>query len=161
MIYDRGQLGLTLTLTNTINQFNWRIMVWELAFALFRRTEMSYEHLGLSERLETSIRQTPTKRLDAICKELRIDRHTALRALHQFSGMSFRELQRRALVHKATRYLIGSPSLSLKEIASIVGYGSEATFSHFIKRALGVTPREYRLLHQKQANRRRKIHSAF
>lgn len=122
---------------------------------------MSYEHLGLSERLEASILQNPTKRLDVICNELRVGRHTALRALRQFSGVNFRELQRRALVDKATRYLIGSPSLSLKEIAFMVGYGSEATFSHFIKRALGVSPREYRLLHQKRANRQGKIHSVF
>lgn len=122
---------------------------------------MSYEHLGLSELVEASILQNPAKRLDTICKELRVDRHTALRALRQFSGVSFRELQRRALVDKATRYLIEFPSLSLKEIASIVGYGSEATFSHFIKRALGVAPREYRLLHQKHANRRQKIHSVL
>ena len=122
---------------------------------------MSYERRGLSERLEASIMQNPVKRLDAICKELRVDRHTALRALRQFSGMNFRELQRRAMVCKATGCLVGFPSLSLKEIATMVGYGSEATFSHFIKRALGVTPSEYRHRYQKRSNRQRKILSAL
>jgi methylphosphotriester-DNA--protein-cysteine methyltransferase len=114
---------------------------------------MSYDRLGIAQQLQMLIERNPIKRLDAICKQLGIDRHTALRSLREFAGTTFREVQRRALIRKATYHLISSPSLSLKEIASLVGYASEATFSHSIKRALGLSPTEYRHRYQKRVTR--------
>jgi AraC-like DNA-binding protein len=40
--------------------------------------------------------------------------------------------------------MIRSNNMSLSEVASVVGYGSESSFSRVFKREMGVAPREYR-----------------
>ena len=40
--------------------------------------------------------------------------------------------------------MIRSNNMSFSEVASMVGYGSESSFSRVFKREMGIAPREYR-----------------
>jgi AraC-like DNA-binding protein len=118
---------------------------------------MSYHLQGLADRLRELIVREPRKCLKAFCEDLKISRHTAQRALRLCLGMSFRELQRKALVQLVDRLLAESSALSIKEIAFRTGFKSESSFGHFVRRTLGVTPTEYRhrneaLARQRKAN---------
>jgi len=103
-----------------------------------------YDRAELAKCIHELVMKDPRKSLKALCEVLMIDRHTAQRALQQSLGMSFRELQLKAVLYRAVQSLTELPSLSLKEVAFRVGFASEATFYHFFKRSLGMTPSEYR-----------------
>jgi len=66
--------------------------------------------------------------------------------VHLAAETSFRELQERALLAETERLLTSYPPLSIKEIAFATGYKSPRSFSRAVRRACGLSPREFRAL---------------
>lgn len=118
---------------------------------------MSYCLPALAARLQELIAREPRKPLNAFCRILMISRHTARKALRQSLGMTFREIQRKAVIELLNRLLGEGPALTVKEMSFRIGFASEATFCHFLKRTVGVTPTEYRI-HKMKLNPRDALH---
>lgn len=98
---------------------------------------MSYNRAQLLGAVETVLQQNPRISLKAVSGIL-IERHTIEKAVKECTGMTFRELQCRLILHEAHRLLNqtderGSP-FSIKQVAFTVGFRSPRSFSRLIKR---------------------------
>jgi AraC-like DNA-binding protein len=87
--------------------------------------------------------------IDGIARQLAISGRTLQRRLAA-EGVSYQQLLDDARKEAATRYIC-EPSLSICEIACLVGYSEPAPFHRAFKRWFGVTPDIYR---QTQISRR-------
>ena len=67
------------------------------------------------------------------------------RLCHELLGLSTQEVVNARVVHEAQRELIYS-SLSVKQIAAVLGFEDEAYFGRFFKKHTGHRPTEFRVL---------------
>jgi AraC-like DNA-binding protein len=72
-----------------------------------------------------------------------VSRSRAAHLLKQQTGLGFRAHLHRARIAAACR-LLHQPTLSIKQIAAEVGYGSSSQFGRQFKRLCGTTPRVFR-----------------
>jgi AraC-like DNA-binding protein len=98
------------------------------------------------------------KRALATTKELalRIERNrsTYSRKATKILGKSLLAAMRESQLEEATK-LLATTHLSLAEIAARSGFGEvESTFFRCFRRAFGITPNEYRKVHEKRTMRR-------
>lgn len=84
-------------------------------------------------------------RIDSIAKELNCSVRTLQRRLEQ-RQISWQTLLDNTREHLARQYLF-NPSLSLLDIALLLGYRDQSTFTRSFKRWYGKTPRSYRNEH--------------
>jgi AraC-like DNA-binding protein len=104
---------------------------------------MTYSYRQLFVRIDTQISTTPRTTLDMLESELKIGRRTIERVVRNIEGSSFSGYRKARLIEKAIHFLIAS-SLSIKEIAAMLGYLSSASLSRFIRTETGMTPTEIR-----------------
>ncbi len=105
---------------------------------------MTYHIRQIVAELDAVLSKNPNLRLGRFAQEIRVDRHTIERALHDIVGMSFREYKKLILLRESCRLLVEGPNLSEKEIAFRLGYGSRDAFCRFIKANTGLRPRDIR-----------------
>lgn len=98
-------------------------------------------------KIVSYLEECPRVLLKDISAKLRVERHTIEGVIREFTGLSFRDYQKRALLAEATKLLCQNPNRSIKEIASTLGYEHPRDFSRFIKRETGKTPVELRRLY--------------
>jgi transcriptional regulator GlxA family with amidase domain len=93
----------------------------------------------------------PRIRISTVASLMGVGRHTIEKAVRSRKQMSFREYQRSELLRKA-RLLLESSGLSVSEIGVRLGYDTLSSFSRFLHRATGRSPRQLRHeLHQSQS----------
>jgi AraC-like DNA-binding protein len=105
---------------------------------------MSYDHSKIVVRLQKLLADNIHISLLEASQQLGVERHTVEKALKQITGRSFREYRQRILLDQALRLLVQEASLSTKEIAAQLGYGSGTAFSRFVRRQTGRSPTELR-----------------
>jgi AraC-like DNA-binding protein len=81
-------------------------------------------------------------RVDEVARKLGMSRRTLARRLAS-EGSTFSDVLNRLRVDLARRH-IGDPSLSISQIAWLLGYREVSAFTHAFKRWTGKTPREVR-----------------
>lgn len=92
-------------------------------------------------------RDLPTSRvtLASVARALHLSPRTLHRRLEEH-GRSFRDVMSEVRRTRAEAYL-RSPSISLAEVAFLLGYSEQSTFQHAFKRWAGMTPGEFRARH--------------
>lgn len=106
---------------------------------------MAYDSRRLSRQVETCLLTRPRITLAALAQQLRVERHTVEWAVREATGNSFRRLQAKTISRRAVELMHLVPSLSIKEIAFLLGYKSRRAFSRFFKKAYGSTPTAVRV----------------
>lgn len=99
---------------------------------------MAYNGKLLAQEISVRIEARPQVSLSELCKSLRVDRHTIERCLLRYRGRCFREMKRAALLKAAAALLAESPALSVKQIATILGFSSGRSLSRFLKHNVGL-----------------------
>ncbi len=105
---------------------------------------MTYYLRQIFARLDAALLRNPGLRLARFAQEIRVDRHTIEKAVHDTAGVSFREYKRHILLEEARRLIVEDFNLSEKEIAFKLGYGSRDAFCRFIKVNTGTCPSNMR-----------------
>jgi AraC-like DNA-binding protein len=91
--------------------------------------------------------QEKSLRIEDIVSSLGISPGYGLEIFHKVYGMSPRHYLSELKLHEA-KVLIQQPDLSLKEIASLLGYSHLSHFSRQFKRWTGMSPLQYRRSHK-------------
>jgi AraC-like DNA-binding protein len=91
--------------------------------------------------LETSMNAGPPT-LEVVAKQLHLEPRTLQNYLKK-EGSGFRRICMESRRQKAIR-LLSDPSVSIVEIAFILGFSEQSAFNHAFKRWTGATPKEYR-----------------
>lgn len=91
--------------------------------------------------LETSMNASPPT-LEAVASQLHVEPRTLQNYLKQ-EGSGFRRICAEFRKQKAVR-LLSDPSVSIVEIAFVLGFSEQSAFNHAFKRWTGATPIEYR-----------------
>jgi len=105
---------------------------------------MAYNHGKIVARLRKLLTENIRLRLLEASRELGVERHTIEKALKEVTGCSFRDYRQRILLDEALRLLVQEASLSTKQIAVHLGYGSGTAFARFVRSQTGFTPTELR-----------------
>jgi AraC-like DNA-binding protein len=101
---------------------------------------MSYNHRQLFARLDSQLAQDLTLSLTTLARGIGVSRHTAGKAFHQLTGMSFSKYRESKLLAKAFRLLNEDPAKSIKIVAIDLGYDSPGGLSRFLRMKTGFTP---------------------
>ena len=78
--------------------------------------------------------------IDAVAARLHLSRRTLQRRLDE-SGCAYRQLLD-AVRQCHARHLLDDPTLSLKEVAFLLGYAEQSAFNHAYQRWYGIAPRQ-------------------
>src|SRR5437879_9709486 len=105
---------------------------------------MAYNHGIIVVRLQKLLAENIHIALVEASRALGIERHTIEKALKEKTGSSFRIYRQRILLDEALKLLVDGVSLSTKEIAVRLGYGSGTAFARFIRKQTGCSPTELR-----------------
>jgi AraC family transcriptional activator of pobA len=104
---------------------------------------MAYNRRKIVEEMEALVSSTPSIQLSQIVCILGLNRHTIETAIRSSKQMSFREYRRGELLNKA-QVMLKDSNMSVKEIASSLGYGSLSSFCRFVHRYTGRSPCQVR-----------------
>lgn len=96
------------------------------------------------------IRQNLTQQLslEQVCARFGLSQTRLSRLFRRYSQMSFNEYITQTRIRYARQLLLTQPSLRIREIAVMTGYGDQHYFSRVFKNITGVSPSEYRLQEQ-------------
>lgn len=94
------------------------------------------------EKTRIILNQAPATSLDEVAKALHISNRT-LQIKLESSNQTFQGLKDQVRCEKA-KTLLADTSLSLGEIAFMLGFSDSSTFSHFCKRQLAMSPSQWR-----------------
>lgn len=89
--------------------------------------------------------RNPNLSVDEVATELRLSRWYLARLLRRETGQTFQFHLHRTRVQVA-QVLLHDPTLSIKEVAFMVGYRSTTQLDRHFRRICGTTPKAYRLL---------------
>jgi len=105
---------------------------------------MSYDPRLLFEEISICLRESPSKTLLDISKNLQVSRRTIEKAVSTATGGTFRRLRQEILLARVRNLFASEPTLAIKEICFGVGFKSASSFARAIKRACGSSPEEFR-----------------
>lgn len=94
----------------------------------------------LDERLRAE--SLPPPGIDELARQVGLSSRQLMRAFRQQHGVSLGQ-HVRSLTIERSRRMLAAQRLSVKEIASALGFSSPASFSHAFRRATGVRPGDY------------------
>ena len=103
-----------------------------------------YSYAALESAVAGRLFSRPRLCLLAISKEMHIERHTIEAALRSTRGLTFRRFQQVVTLEKTRELLRVDPTVSIKEVAYALGYGSPRAFARFVRAATALSPRELR-----------------
>lgn len=106
-------------------------------------TDVAYNRDTLLNQVDALVAETPRMRISDIARALGVDRHTIENAMLSRRKTTFREYRRKYLL-QAARKLLEQPHLSVKEIGTLLGYSSAASFSRFVHQSTGRNPSQLR-----------------
>ena len=89
--------------------------------------------------------------LEDVARPLGLSEKTISRQLTRATGLGFRAFLRQVRLEEACKLLLAREDLRISEVAYAVGFTTPASFSRLFRRALGCTPRAYRLKQKVQA----------
>jgi transcriptional regulator GlxA family with amidase domain len=104
---------------------------------------MNHNLNALFAQIAGRLSTDPNIHLHALAQNLGVDRHTIEQAVRIHAGVSFREYRDAKRLNKGIALLLHS-DLCFKEIALKLGYSAFDSFSRFIKRNTGDSPRQIR-----------------
>ena len=121
----------------------------QFSYAPAKRRDNNHLFDQLCE-MQANIRSHPEQewRVEDIADALHISRGHLQKAYKQYFGMGIIETVIELRMELAKKYLKQSDK-SVTEIASLCGYASYVYFTKQFKKSVGVTPSEYRSMHQK------------
>lgn len=105
---------------------------------------MAYDLPGVFEEAAGALEENPRAGLKAISQAVGVERHTVERAFQLKTGKPFRSFRRELLLKRSMGLLASRRTVSIKEIAFLLGYKSERAFARFIRSAFGCCPCELR-----------------
>ncbi len=105
---------------------------------------MVYYRDGLFSLIEQMLASEPAATEEDIADLLGVSRHTINRVVRNKTGLSFRAFRSQFLLTAAQKLLVERPNCSIKEIASSLGYSSEANFCRFFRLFNGCSPHDFR-----------------
>jgi transcriptional regulator GlxA family with amidase domain len=106
---------------------------------------MAYDPRLINSAVHDLLRAKLTCTLNDVSRVLCIDRHVVERGVRVASDSTFREIRNRIRLERAVALLTQTPPLSIKEVASAVGYGTPQAFARFVSRMTGKSPSIIRL----------------
>lgn len=101
---------------------------------------MSYDRLTLGNDVVELLRRNPRLTLIELARRTGVERHTVESACREVTGLIFRALKREYQYRRACELLRQRPYLSIKQVASGLGYSNSQSFSRFIQRTVGQSP---------------------
>lgn len=81
---------------------------------------------------------------ESLSKHLNMSYMTSFRKLQALTGLGVKEYIQHIRLQKAATWLTAFPDRSIQQVAEEAGFGSTAFFSRQFKKAMGMTPTEYR-----------------
>lgn len=105
---------------------------------------MTYNHYQIFLRLDEMLSSNPTIKLSDISGSLRMERRTIERVVKEFAATSFRLYRKNKLLEYSFRLLTQNGCLSLKEVATRIGFSGLSSFSRFVKLHTGQNPTSIR-----------------
>ncbi len=108
------------------------------------RLAVAYVYADIVKNLAWMLIANPRLPLGAISRKFKIGRHTIQKAVRIVKGRSFRELQKEAILGRASDLLADGSIRSIKQVSFLIGYGSPQAFSRFMKRVSGRSPSDFR-----------------
>ncbi|RPI23333.1 MAG: AraC family transcriptional regulator [Acidobacteria bacterium] len=94
-------------------------------------------------KIEEALAQRPRLSLSLFCREIKLGRHLASRAIREVKGKSFRDLQHEVLLKKA-KEMLAEPGVKIHDVAHALGYRWSEDFSRFLRNKTSRPPREIR-----------------
>ena len=98
----------------------------------------------LFERVMAIIVDSPDLTLKNVATILNVHRHSASAAVHEITGMPFRQWLQRHRVQTAKDILTAEPETPVGVVARRVGFGSSQTFARAFRKCCAVTPGDWR-----------------
>lgn len=92
-----------------------------------------YDHKAVIRQVDCLLSEKPRIKLTEIARQLRVGRHTILRALTS-QGLEFRLMRTQRTDELISKLLLSFPLLTIKEMAFSVGFPSASSFSHYLRR---------------------------
>lgn len=137
-------LHVPVNALNEVCRFSDPPLAYRLAVAELRRTlDEQSGATSFSKKVRRLLDEDPGQRsCQRVADELSVSTSTLKRRLAE-EGTTFRELRQSCLRESAMMLLI-TRSMSASQIATELGYGDLANFSHAFKRWTGRSPSEYR-----------------
>lgn len=113
------------------------------AFGEDRITSSAERKTGVHALLNTMLDDRRYS-LNEIADALGYTRKHTLRLIHRKYGCDFRTLKKRKALEAAKLYLLSPERMTVKDIATALGYESESAFYAFFKHETGLSPMKYR-----------------
>jgi AraC-like DNA-binding protein len=105
---------------------------------------MAYDLMGVFEQAVEALKEDPRRGLKPISEALGVERHAVERAFRLKTGKPFRSFRRELLLGRSMGLLASKRTMSIKQVAFLLGYKSERAFARFITNAFGCSPCELR-----------------
>lgn len=105
---------------------------------------MTYNLKLLAEQIDARLSESPRITLSQLALDLGVSRRTLANVFSQTKRMSYRSYRQSMLLRTALKLLAESATLTIKEIALLLGYSSPASFSRFIRSKTGKNPSDLR-----------------
>lgn len=96
---------------------------------------MGYDYSHLVARVAIRLSEDPRLSLRRLSEELGVSRHTITRAVHEYHGVSFRQLQTKYLDDAVRRELRNRGDRFIKEVAAAFNY-EPSSFSRRVRRSV-------------------------
>jgi AraC-like DNA-binding protein/mannose-6-phosphate isomerase-like protein (cupin superfamily) len=137
---------------DVINQYSMGLVFLQLLKHMDRLTgnsSKSYEEIVVESTLKYIHTQYKEGSLSRIAEDFHQSLSSMSKLIRQNTGYTFQELLQRRRFQKAVMLLMET-DLAVEEIAAAVGYENLSYFYRQFKERYGMTPRKYRICHQRE-----------
>lgn len=111
---------------------------------------MAYVAIALFDLIVELVSKSPRITIQQLSMLTHVSRRTIQNVVTVKTGSGFRQLQQRVLIRELERLILANPTCAIKELAFGVGYNSPRSFARALRRAIGLTPTEFRALSVKE-----------
>lgn len=101
---------------------------------------MAYDLPRLFHQIKSDLASNPRVSLAALSLKLKVERHTIEKAVRAMDGRRFRDLRNELMLGRAKALLSADVTLSIKEVAYLLGYRSPQAFARFVRGVSGSSP---------------------
>jgi AraC-like DNA-binding protein len=104
---------------------------------------MSYNHKLLFAVISKHLHENPASSIRHLSTVLGISYRTIQHIVDGESGKTFSTLRGEILIARVKQLFIAQPWYAIKEVSSALGFSSPRTFGRAVKRACGLSPKEF------------------
>src|SRR5579864_1697365 len=112
---------------------------------------MAYDLDWIFLQVEKHLEGTPSLSLTQLSTLIGVERHTLERAVKNVTAQTFRDFRNGILLKHARGLLRDEPHRTIKEVAFILGYRYQGSFSRFIRTETGGTAKQLKMAKLEEA----------